>query len=188
MEEKAILKSAIELAKTFLTNVKGLAFETESPASVVPVEKTKETIKLMDVKTLDGKTISVDKLEVGGVCTIDGAPLADGEYVLEDNSTLVVVGGIITEIKAPEAASTEVEVEMSKELDKTKEDVTALSKELEALKLSIQTKNAEVAQLKSELEMKPAASPILLDAQKEKKVEEMNSFQQFMYYRKQNQK
>jgi hypothetical protein len=54
--------------------------------------------KFEDYTLQDGTTvISVDKLEVGGVVTVAGAPAPDAVHTLQDGSTLTTVGGLITE-------------------------------------------------------------------------------------------
>ena len=62
-------------------------------------------IKLMDVQTKDGKTLSTpsDKLEIGAVLySIDDQgnqiPVEDGSYELEDGSTIEIKESVITEI------------------------------------------------------------------------------------------
>jgi len=63
-----------------------------------------EPVKLTEVKTLDGQVISYEgTLAVGvAVFTTDAsgvkAPLADGLFTLEDNSTITVAGGMVTEL------------------------------------------------------------------------------------------
>jgi hypothetical protein len=68
-------------------------FIKENFSDVPPIEPATS-----DLKTADGATITVDKLEAGGVCTIEGAPAPDGEYILETGEAVTVVGGMITDV------------------------------------------------------------------------------------------
>lgn len=57
-------------------------------------------IKMIDATLIDGTTIQVTEMVVGGIVTINGTPAPSGEYQLSDNSVLVVGdNGAITEIK-----------------------------------------------------------------------------------------
>lgn len=61
----------------------------------------------IDLKTTDGKMISVDSTDgefVGKTAMVDGQP-ANGEYPLEDGRVLVCTAGIVTEVRAVAAAA-----------------------------------------------------------------------------------
>lgn len=94
--------------------VKG--FSVEIMAGTQLIEMTADTvdknkIDLMEAKTKDGLTLTWDgnnPAAVGQEIFIilqDGsqAPLADGEYELEDGSKIVAQGGKVAEVQAPEA-------------------------------------------------------------------------------------
>lgn len=49
-----------------------------------------------DYTLKDGTSVSIDKLEVGGVVMMNGAPAPDGEYELQDGTKCTVAGGVIT--------------------------------------------------------------------------------------------
>jgi len=49
----------------------------------------------------DGTKIVVDKLEIGGKVTLDGAPAPDGEHQLQDGTIMTTKDGIISEISTP---------------------------------------------------------------------------------------
>lgn len=97
--------------------------------------KTEEAeVKLTDVKTKDGKTISspADKLDIGvEVYTVDDQgnqiPAEDGEYVLEDGTNVTILGGVVTEIEAASEEAVE-DAELSDE-DKKKAEDDAKAKE-----------------------------------------------------------
>lgn len=62
-------------------------------------------VEFKDYTAADGVTIlSIDKLEVGGAVKIADAPAPDGEYKLQDGTSLKVAAGMISEIEAAEPA------------------------------------------------------------------------------------
>ena len=85
----------------------------------VPV---KEVVKLEDVTLMDGTMLVVDKVEVGSNAMFNDAP-AEGEFETADGSTIICVGGLVTEIKPKEA---DVQPEPMT-------DMTAILSRLEAL-------------------------------------------------------
>ncbi len=97
------LKTAIKDLKAKFDAMPPMADPIPAPAPSNPIE----------VKLKDGTTLSVDKLEVGGIANLvseTGSVLAkDGEYVAEDGSTITILGGtgVISEIESPEAAAAE---------------------------------------------------------------------------------
>lgn len=91
---------------------------------------------MAELKTVDGNIVAVDKLEPGGVITIDGVTPADGSYTLESGEVLTVANGLIGEVKAkeeepqtPPAPPTNEEMktpqQMKEALDKFAEGSTA---------------------------------------------------------------
>lgn len=104
-----IMKSPIEL----LQEVKKLVFQEETaPAPSYSLE--------------DGTKIMIDKLEVGGIVTLeDGTPAHAGEHYLADGTEIILAeGGVIAEIKpkdvsAPEVPATE---DMGKKKDQAMEE------------------------------------------------------------------
>jgi hypothetical protein len=101
------MKNPIEL----LQEVKKLVFQEETaPAPSYSLE--------------DGTKIMIDKLEVGGVVTLeDGTPAPAGEHTLADGTKVVLAeGGVIAEIM-PKEVEEKVEIEIdSKEEEKKKEE------------------------------------------------------------------
>jgi hypothetical protein len=51
-----------------------------------------------DYTLKDGTAVSIDKLEVGGVVMMNGAPVPDGEYELQDGTKCTVAGGVIAAV------------------------------------------------------------------------------------------
>jgi hypothetical protein len=103
-----IMKSPIEL----LQEVKKLVFQEETaPAPSYSLE--------------DGTKIMIDKLEVGGMVTLeDGTPAPAGEHTLADGSKVVLSeGGVIAEIMPKAVEEDKVEIEIGgAEHDKKKEE------------------------------------------------------------------
>lgn len=61
------------------------------------------TDKFSEVKLKDDTILSMEKVEVGvDVFDSEGNPVNDGDYILEDERTITVVNGKITEIKEKE--------------------------------------------------------------------------------------
>jgi hypothetical protein len=84
--------------KTMFADLKKLVF---GPADVIPPAPA---ALATDYTLKDGTAVSIDKLEVGGVVLIAGAPAADGEYELADGTKLKVSAGAIAEVAPPVAA------------------------------------------------------------------------------------
>ena len=97
-----------------LQKVKALVFEGQMPAekSLGMYPKDEEKKKEFSGYTLkDGTEVYIDKLEVGGVVTLEEetmAPAPAGEHTLADGTVIVVgEGGVISEIKAAPAPEVE---------------------------------------------------------------------------------
>jgi hypothetical protein len=65
---------------------------------------------LTDYILQDGTKISCDKLEVGGVVTINGTPAPDGDHSLQDGTIVQTKDGVIEEISSPAEESQDQEV------------------------------------------------------------------------------
>ena len=144
--------------KTVLDKIKQLFTDTEEVVEV----------SFVDVKTDDGRILRLDDIAVDQAVkeiTEDGeVELEDGTYVLEDGNSLVVSGGIITEIVEAEAEAEEevvVDEEMSKEDDekvveeKLEEDNSfeiAVLSALEELKSKFNVVEKENNELKEKFE------------------------------------
>jgi hypothetical protein len=95
--------------------VKGFSVEIMAGTELIEMtaQADKNKIKLMEVKTRDGLTLTWDgDAEVGKDIFIvleDGSkePLADGEYELEDGTKIVAQGGKVAEIVAAEPKAEE---------------------------------------------------------------------------------
>jgi len=134
-----IMKSPIEL----LQEVKKLVFQEETaPAPSYSLE--------------DGTKILIDKLEVGGVVTLeDGTPAPVGEHTLADGTMIVLgEGGVIAEIKPKEVEEDKVEIEIESAEDKKpdmeemKEKIAKIEEELNAGKNKMSAFEVDYSALK----------------------------------------
>ena len=105
----------------------------------------------MTLETADGKTLELEK-ESGEPVVGDKVTSEDGEYLMPDNSTIVVEGGVITEIRPAEEEATEAE--RGEENDNLEQDETDSEKdaEIDSLKAQLAEKDAEIDRLKEENE------------------------------------
>jgi len=133
------MKSPIEL----LQEVKKLVFQEETaPAPSYSLE--------------DGTKILIDKLEVGGVVTLeDGTPAPVGEHTLADGTMIVLgEGGVIAEIKPKEVEDDKVEIEIESAEDKKpdmeemKEKIAKIEEELNAGKNKMSAFEVDYSALK----------------------------------------
>lgn len=118
------MKSPIEL----LQEVKKLVFQEETmPAPAYSLQ--------------DGTKILIDKLEVGGVVTLEnGTPAPAGEHTLADGTMVVLgEGGVIAEIKPKEVEEPAIEVEIESaehdkktDMEEMKEKIAKIEEELNA--------------------------------------------------------
>ena len=134
-----IMKSPIEL----LQEVKKLVFQEETmPAPSYSLE--------------DGTKIMIDKLEVGGIVTLeDGTPAPAGEHTLADGTMIVLgEGGLIAEIKPKEVEEDKVEIEIESAEDKKpdmeemKEKIAKIEEELNAGKNKMSAFEVDYSALK----------------------------------------
>lgn len=87
-------------AKTILASIKKQFFESPMAPVAAAEPIAPAAAPAAPVMTKDGKSLNVDKMEVGGIVVLDGAPAPAGTYELEDGSSLVVdEGGVIVEVK-----------------------------------------------------------------------------------------
>jgi hypothetical protein len=137
------MKNPIEL----LQEVKKLVFQEETmPAPSYSLE--------------DGTKVLIDKLEVGGVVTLeDGSPAPVGEHTLADGSKVVLAeGGVIAEIMPKEVEEkVEIEVESKDYEDKKKEEEEEMKKKIAEMEGRFSAYDASFSALQSEYEGLKAA-------------------------------
>lgn len=108
----------------------------------------------MSLETADGKTLELEK-ESGEPVVGDKVTSEDGEYLMPDNSTIVVEGGVIIEIRpAEDKADDDAGRGEENEDDQLKQDETDSEKdaEIDSLKAQLAEKDAEIDRLKEENE------------------------------------
>jgi len=135
------MKNPIEL----LQEVKKLVFQEETmPAPSYSLE--------------DGTKVLIDKLEVGGVVTLeDGSPAPVGEHTLADGSKVVLAeGGVIAEIM-PKEVEEKVEIEIESKEDEKKKEEEEMKKKIAEMEGRFSAYDASFSALKSDYEGLKAA-------------------------------
>jgi hypothetical protein len=135
------MKNPIEL----LQEVKKLVFQEETmPAPSYSLE--------------DGTKVLIDKLEVGGVVTLeDGSPAPVGEHTLADGSKVVLAeGGVIAEIM-PKEVEEKVEIEIESKEDEKKKEDEEMKKKIAEMEGRFSAYDASFSALQSEYEGLKAA-------------------------------
>lgn len=108
-----------------------------------------EAVFGMELSTADGSTIEVEREE--GEPQVGDAASPDGEHVMPDGSTIVVVDGVITEIKpAAQDADGEDGENEETEVEKLQKRIGELEEENAELKKQLEESNAK-AKSKDEL-------------------------------------
>lgn len=107
------------------------------------LKNIEELAKGMDLSTSDGQTLTIEREE--GEPQVGDVASPDGEFVMPDGKTIVVVDGVITEIREDAKASKEDEEltrieELEKEIAELKEKLEELEKENETAKANAKTK------------------------------------------------
>jgi hypothetical protein len=135
------MKNPIEL----LQEVKKLVFQEETmPAPSYSLE--------------DGTKVLIDKLEVGGVVTLeDGSPAPVGEHTLADGSKVVLAeGGVIAEIM-PKEVEDKVEIEIESKEDEKKKEEEEMKKKIAEMEGRFSAYDASFSALQSDYEGLKAA-------------------------------
>lgn len=134
---------------------------SEIPA-VAPAAPAPTNLATIETKLVDGTTLSVDKMEVGGVANIISEagtlPAADGEYEAEDGTKITVMGGLISAI-APKEVEAQPEVENA-----MAQTLAALTARLSAIETEFANVKAENANLKVAMSQVNEASKVSLSA------------------------
>ena len=135
------MKNPIEL----LQEVKKLVFQEETmPAPSYSLE--------------DGTKVLIDKLEVGGVVTLEDGSLAPvGEHTLADGSKVILAeGGVIAEIM-PKEVEDKVEIEIDSKEDEKKKEEEEMKKKIAEMEGKFSAYDASFSALQSDYEGLKAA-------------------------------
>lgn len=114
--------------------------------------RRESTPKAYELNTADGTKITVERDE--GDPQVGDKASPDGEHLMPDGKTIVISGGVITEIReADNSGGGEEDKASAEELAALRAQVAQLTKDLETCKAEAQ---AEVADLHAEIEAKDA--------------------------------
>lgn len=106
----------------------------------------------MSLETADGKTLELEK-ESGEPIVGDVVTSEDGEYLMNDGTTIVVEESKIVEIRPAEEEANEAERgEESEERLEQSEELSEKDAEIDRLKAQIAERDAEIDRLRKELE------------------------------------
>lgn len=106
----------------------------------------------MSLETADGKTLELEK-ESGEPVVGDVVTSEDGEYLMNDGTTIVVEESKIVEIRPAEEEANEAERgEESEERLEQNEELSEKDAEIDRLKAQIAERDAEIDRLRKELE------------------------------------
>jgi hypothetical protein len=134
---------------------------SEIPA-VAPANPAPTNLATIETKLVDGTTLSVDKMEVGGVANIISEagtlPAMDAEYEAEDGTKITVAGGLITAIEPKEVESVEETPAAPMA------EMAALTARLAALETEFANVKAENANLKVAMSQVNDATKVSLSA------------------------
>jgi hypothetical protein len=138
------MKSPIEL----LQEVKKLVFQ-------------EETMPAPAYSLMDGTKVLIDKLEVGGVVTLeDGTPAPAGSHTLADGTEVILAeGGVIAEIKpkAVEDDKVEIEIESGSDMKDKEEEKAKMTAKFQEIESRIAASEQSFSALQSDYEGLKAA-------------------------------
>lgn len=130
-----------------------------------PANPAPTNLATIETKLMDGTTLSVDKMEVGGVANIVSEagtlPAADGEYEAEDGTKITVMGGLISAIAPKEV---EDQPEAPEGENPMAQAMAALTARLAAIETEFANVKAENANLKVAMSQSNEASKVALSA------------------------
>jgi hypothetical protein len=132
-----------------IEKIKALFQEPEPEPAPTP-EPEPEPTKFESYNLLDGTSIEISALEVGGSVNImdangDATPAPDAEYTLADGTEVSVAGGSITAIATKEDEP--IKAPESEEMAEFKSQIANQSIEIEGLKAEIKAQNQAFKQL-----------------------------------------
>ena len=146
-----------------INKIKAL-FEIGMPAA--PDATTNPDVSgLTDYILQDGTKISCDKLEVGGVVTINGTPAPDGEHKVQDGTIIKTKEGIIQEITSPaeEATDSSVTEDLSKDTVSTEmgKKMEEMAVEMADVKTKCASYESKIAETEAEMKKQKEAITML---------------------------
>lgn len=163
-------------------------------AKWVKLQETPAPVTLKELKTKDGKTLSISGALAEGVdVTIDGAPAPDGDYIIIDaegkEGTITVAGGKVTKIAVAAATQPPADAKMSAEV---KAEIDALKAKLDthmaAHNVVVEANKAltkQVVDLSNHM-IKILKTPVVVNQNEnkvEKKFDEMSNYEKAKFSR-----
>jgi hypothetical protein len=184
------------LGVDLVAKVKALALKFSTETVVVAPEAPTAEVKLEDVILKDGTVLQVEKMEVGAMANIvtpEGVmPAADGEYIAENDTVIMVMGGLISEIKVAEIVE-EVEVEEAPVVAGINSQLEAVTKRLADIEAKFESQTIELNETKKGLGValssveKLTKQPVAISLEKQKptskRIEEMTELEKFRAYK-----
>jgi ATP-dependent Clp protease protease subunit len=125
--------------KEKILNAINNVFGTEEPAPMMA----------MELATASGDTLRIEREE--GAPAVGDVAEPDGEWLMPDNTTIVVENGVITEIRQPEEEAEVVDEGGEQEGDATAEETDGEQSELEKENEALKERIAELEQQLAEL-------------------------------------
>jgi len=119
-----------------------LGNSTTEAAPVTPAPAAMEDLALKDGKML---MVMGEELIPGVAVTVDGAPAPDGSHELADGRTVVVSGGLVTEVKEAMTPEQKMIADLQAKVQQAEAEKAAIAAEKEAAQLA--AKAAEEAQV-----------------------------------------
>lgn len=178
-------------AKEALTQIKALFADANAPEA----PSAPETEQFKEYQLVDGSTVMIDELMIGGTVTVPGPegtpiPAPAGEHILADGQVITLdEAGKITEIKTPEV-EIEVEDEMKKKIEAMETELAEIKKNYDEkmseaeqkFNAAIEANEQKLVALKDvlvEFLSAPSADPIKPEALHTSKDEKFNRFLEF---------
>ena len=145
-------------AKTILKNIKALFSELPAEPAPAPTPAPEPVqVEMKEYALADGTIVKLDKLEIGGMVTINDLPAPVGEHLLADGTKIKLdEAGVIVEVEAAEPAEPVLPVEAAAPVQMRDERVDALQTELKQVKQGF----SQLVALVESLTETPAAEPI----------------------------
>jgi len=146
-------------AKTILKNIKALFSELPAEPAPAPAPEPVQ-VEMKEYALADGTKVMLDKLEIGGMVTINDLPAPVGEHLLADGTKIKLdEAGVIVEIEAAEPAEPVLPIEAAAPVAPVQmrdERVDALKAEVKQLRQGF----AQMVALVESLTETPAAEQI----------------------------
>lgn len=158
-----IYKKIIMNYQETINKIKQL-FEAAAP-EVVAAPANPIVAEMADYILQDGTKISCDKLEIGGLVTINGTPAPDGEHTLQDGTMIETKDGLIVEISTPaeetidEEVTSDLKKQKMEEVEKSTADNTAKIKMIEEALAKQNEAIKSMMELVEKMAMAPVSEP-----------------------------